>query len=121
MKLDIKDDPRCFSPTETVTLKDFGTIVLEPNEQLTFETEEGKRHDLTRKEWGWYLSNSVNASLKGQGYKTALVMSLFAGEPRIFINVVEEDKLDIFFDYIEKNKTKLICWLDEWADTSARG
>lgn len=115
MKLDIKEIPREFKPTTEITLKDFGTVFLDTDEQLTFETGTGKRHDLTRKEWGWYLSNSVNASLKRQGYKTALVMSLMPGDAKIVVNLVEDDKVDEFLTYIEENDSRVISWLDEWA------
>ncbi|NDV27182.1 hypothetical protein [Desulfovibrio sp. JC010] len=115
MKMDIKETPREFKATPKVTLKDCGTIFLDADEQFTFETETGKRHDLTRKEWGWYLSNSVNASLKKQGYKTAIVMSMLTGVPKIVVNLVEEDKVDEFLAYLEQNDSRVISWLDEWA------
>ncbi|WP_027720763.1 hypothetical protein [Maridesulfovibrio zosterae] len=118
MNFKIKSEPRLFSPVDGLKIKDYGEIIFSNDEQITLKSEEGKSHDVTRKEWGWYLSNSVNASLKKQGYKTAVVMSLIAGEPRIFVNVVEKDKLDIFYKYLEENETKIICWLDEWANTA---
>ena len=90
MDLDIHEPPREFTPLEGITLKDMGDILLKTDEQVTFLTESGKSNDMVRKEWGFYLSNSVNANLKGQNFKLAIVQSFASNPPRIYLNLVEK-------------------------------
>lgn len=114
MKTEFKAVPREFSPTEGLTLQDMGDVMLGINEQVTFRTESGKPNDVTRMSWGYYLSNSVNRSAKKNGFKTALVVSRMTPAPRLFINLVEQDKLAEYAAYLESNQSEVVVWLDEW-------
>ena len=114
MKTDFKAIPREFSPTDGLILKDMGDVMLGNNEQITFRTESGKCNDVTKMTWGYYLSNSVNWTAKKQGFKTALVVSRMESVPRLFINLVEKEKLDEYGVYLEKNHSEVVVWLDEW-------
>lgn len=114
MKFKVNEPPREFSPLDTITLKDMGTVVLDENEQLTFQTASGLTNDITQKEWGYYLSRSLNHNLKQQGFKTALVMSYASLPPRLFLNLVEVAKLEEFKQYLKSNQSQVVCWLDEW-------
>ncbi len=116
MKLDIHEPPRKFSPLESVELKDMGTIVLAENEQVTFETDSGKSNDFVRKNWGFYLSNSLNSTLSKQGFKTAFVVSYTSESPRYYLNLVEIEKMDEFQEYLKEFNSKVVCWLDEWQE-----
>lgn len=116
MKIDLKENGRCFNPACDINLRDMGFIELENDEQITFTTASGKTNDIVKKEWGFYLGNSLNWNLKKQGFKTALVSSSFSGEERIYINLVEIEKVDIFNDYLEKYQARIIQWLDELKD-----
>ncbi len=114
MDLDLRTTPRSFSPAPGLTLHDMGAIHLAPEEQLTFTTETGKRNDLIRKSWGYYLSNSINHTLRQQGFRTALVLSRLSPQPRLFLNLVEEEKLHEFLEYLQANQAEVLCWLDNW-------
>jgi len=117
MKQDLHEPPREFSPYPGIVLRDLGDVWLAPDEQLTFRTPSGAGNDIVRKEWGFYLTNSLNATLRSQGLKTALVAS-GAGEPRLYVLMVEARKLDAFESYLAQSGMRLIVWLDEWAATS---
>lgn len=114
MKINIHKNPRKFKPIPTIELKDMGDIILEENEQITFKTRSNKTNDITRKEWGFYLTNSINHTLKSQGLKTALVFGINELGARFYINLVEIKKMDLFNEYLKKFNSRVVCWLDEW-------
>ena len=111
VKINIHKKPRLFNPTKGVKLRDMGNIFLGKDEQMTFFTKSKKHNDVTKKEWGFYLSNSVNHNLKSQGFKTAIVIGDEDG--KIFINLVEIEKIDVFIKYLKRHKIRVLCWLDE--------
>ena len=114
MRVNLRDVPRTFCPLEGITLHDVGDVVLGEDEQLTFTTESGKRNDIVRKEWGYYLSNSLNATLKREGFKTALVVSYASTPPRLYVNLVEVEKMVAFTEYLQEFSAAVVCWLDEF-------
>ncbi len=113
MKIQLRRRPRSFSPIADISLKDMGTICLADNEQLTFATKSGKTNDIVKKEWGFYLSNSLNVNLRRQGFRTALVISLASGDPRLYLNLVERSEMCSFRAYLKKYDARVLCWLDE--------
>ena len=114
MKIYQKSLPRIFNPIKGITLKDMGNIHLNCDEQITFVTDSLKSNDVVKKEWGFYLSNSLNSNLKLKGFKTALVESSFNDTKTLFINLVEIEMIDKFHDYLKTYNCRIICWLDEW-------
>ena len=111
LKLDLLDKVRVFS-VKGHEIKDLGKILLDNNELVTFKTPSGKNFDFVAKEWGFYATPSMNDRLKKEGFKTALVVNEI---DQLFIMAVEEDKLDIFSEYLKKNQdNKVICWLDDF-------
>jgi hypothetical protein len=113
MKLFIKDQPRIFHVSD-VSMKDYGKVFLESNEMIALITNDGKECDIAAKEWGFYLTPSINVRLREQGFKVALVKNK---EGKLFINAVEKDKMELFETYLVDNQTSsIICWLDEWLE-----
>jgi hypothetical protein len=111
LKFDLLDKARVFS-VKGHEIKDLGKILLDSNELITFKTSSGKNFDFVAKEWGFYATPSMNDRLKKEGFKTALVVNEI---DQLFIMAVEEDKLDIFSEYLKKNQdNKVICWLDNF-------
>jgi len=113
MKFTPIDPPRQFEVSGagvTLKLSDCGRVALEPNEQVTFTTEAGGEYDVTRKDWGFYATPSINGRLKSFGLRGALVMSVFG---RLFLVLVERGKEEAFLAYVEADRQKLLCWLDE--------
>jgi hypothetical protein len=111
LKFDLLDKARVFS-VKGHEIKDLGKILLDSNELITFKTSSGKNFDFVAKEWGFYATPSMNDRLKKEGFKTALVVNEI---DQLFIMAVEEDKLDIFNEYLKKNQdNKVICWLDNF-------
>ncbi len=109
MKLDIKDKPREFGVGDHTT-KDYGRLHFLDGEMVTIVSPSGKECDVTAMEWGFYLAPSLNARLRDQGFKVALVCN---NQGKLFLNAVEIDKKSLFEQYLLEQQSKLICWLDE--------
>ena len=113
MKIHLYEKPRVFHIKEgNVTISDYGKINLEPNELVSFRTPSGSECDFVAKEWGFYPTSSPNNRMKKEGFKTALVRNK---NNKIQLNVVEEDKMDLYKSYLLSHYVplKIVCWLDE--------
>lgn len=119
MRLSLREPPRVFSPLPGLELRDMGDLTLDLDEQVTLRTPSGRTNDIVRKDWGLYLSNSVNANLLGQGWRTALVVSNTSDPPRYYLNLIEVDKMESFLAYLREHRCAVACWLDAW-DAEAR-
>ena len=75
MKFEPKSPPREFEVGYDVkgVIRDCGTMRLAPDEQITFVTDDGGEYDLTRKEWGFYATPSLNGRLAGFNLRAVLV------------------------------------------------
>jgi hypothetical protein len=113
MKLELYDKPREFDQKSGKT-RDYGKILLNEGEMVSFRTASGRDCDVNAFSWGLYIAPSVNVRLKNEGFKTALVLN---EQGRIYINVVEIDKIEEFKKYLKTDqKNTLLTWLDEWGD-----
>jgi len=92
-----------------IALKEVAKIELEDNEMITF-IKDNNEYDFVAKDWGYYATPSINGRLKNFGYKTALVKNSYG---KFYINIVEKEKLEQFYEYIDKEKSEVIEWLDE--------
>lgn len=112
MEIIEKKPPRSFKvgKDQKITLHDVGEIYLEDNELVTFMNDKKMEYDVGRKEWGYYATPSVNDRLKNFGFKTALVRN---AKGQIYIMIVENDKIDIFNQYLAEESNYVLQWLDE--------
>jgi len=114
MLLELKNPPREFAAggRGNRTVRDCGTIQLEPDEMVTFVTPDGRQWDITRTAYGQYVSQSLNCRLPQQGYKVALTRNRLG---RLYIQAVERDKIDLFRERVIEDGHTLLEWLDERA------
>ncbi|MBA2587450.1 MAG: hypothetical protein H0U98_02385 [Alphaproteobacteria bacterium] len=112
MKIIPKQPPGHFNvgTHDNVKISDMGEIFLAPDQQVTFVTESGLRHDFCRKIWGNYATPSINGRLKREGFKTALVES---HNGQIYVMVIEPPFRDKFDAYCQTEKQQVLSWLDE--------
>ena len=110
MKPEFKEKPREFE-VQGVKIKDFGKLTLDKHEMISLVSASGKECDVTAMDWGFYLAPSLNARLRTQGFKTALVQNPLG---RLFLNAVEVEKMQLFQDYLTEQDSKILCWLDDW-------
>ena len=111
MRFDEKRPPRAFEVGfgETIEMLDCGNLELEPNEQVTLTTESGGEYDVSRKDWGFYATPSLNARLEGFGLRGVLVKNRLG---RYFVLLVERGKEELFDRYLEIESLDVVCWLD---------
>lgn len=112
METNFKKNPRLYKVglKNQITIKDCGDISLEDNEQVTFTSKSDARYDFTKKNWGFYATQSINKRLIDEGFKTALVSNRMH---RIYVMVVEIRYLDLFKEYCEIEDQKILIWLDD--------
>ncbi|WP_034602984.1 hypothetical protein [Maridesulfovibrio frigidus] len=116
MKFTKTEPVRIFSPGNDISLSDCGSLNLSVDEQITIVDDNGFKSDLTCKEWGYYLANSINHRILEQGFKTALFSSKLQSPPSLYVCLVKESKIDQFMIYLDKVEARLIMWLDEFND-----
>lgn len=113
MKFEEKRPPRDFrvGKKSDIQMRDCGRVFLAADEQVTFVTPSGKEHDFAAKSWGFYSTPSVNARLRDQGFKTALVRNDRTG--RWFVMTVEKERRAEFEAYVAGEDCRVEEWLDE--------
>lgn len=112
MKFEPELPPRCFRAglQRQIELRDCGRVRLEPDEQITFVTPDGREHDFAAKEWGFYVTPSLNQRLRAQGFKTALVRN---SQGRLYVMTVAHDRMEAFDEYLRQERQQVVEWLDE--------
>ena len=104
--------PRCFKVglNKKMTLKDTAHIQLDANEIVTFKTDANNEYDITRKDWGYYATPSLNGRLSQNNFRCALVKNT---HKQYYIMLVEEGKEEYFYQYLKEDKQQVICWLSD--------
>jgi hypothetical protein len=114
MKFQANDPPRAFRVGKAggIALKDCGSVHLAPDEQVTFRTdgETPTAFDVTRKDFGYYASNSLNGTLPRQGLRPALCVNVEFG--LLYMLFVETGKENAYHAYLDAEGMKHLKWLD---------
>jgi len=112
MLIDEIQPPRAFEigAKRVVTINHTANIELDSNEQVTFVGSQGSEVDVVKKEWGYYLTPSINKRLKKFEIATYLVQNR---KGNIFIMSVENGKDDEFQEYIKYTNQKIIINLSD--------
>jgi hypothetical protein len=112
MRFDQKNPPRRYQVgnAEKFEISDCGSLHLEPDEQVTFVTDTGRELDVTRKDWGFYATPSLNARLEQFGLRTVLIQNTTT--LRYFIFLVEKDRMEAYQKYMDEEGLAVIAWLD---------
>ena len=105
MKLKINKKPRKFNVgIKKVTLKDFGEIYLNNNDQVTFINKKSE-FDVVKKNWGYYATPSINKRLKRFNFRTFLTQNTFKS---IYVMIVHKEKIKEFKKYLKDDKIKIV-------------
>ena len=99
--------------TTKVEIFDCGKMYLESNEQVTFVTSEGNEYDVTKKDWGFYATPSLNKRLVSFSLRGVLVKNRMN---QYFVLLVEKGKEDLFDRYISEEILTIVTWLDSEQD-----
>lgn len=111
MKFHPASPPRIYEVGRSVIvhMQDCGRVHLEPDEQLTFQTESGAEYDLARKDWGFYATPSLNGRLQDFGLRAVMVKNLLG---RYFVLLVERGKEPLFDQYVAVEELQIVTWMD---------
>ncbi|NCY20570.1 hypothetical protein EBX31_01255 [bacterium] len=115
MKFLPQQPPRAFQVGSQgqITIFDHGKIDLQPNEQVTFVLPQGGEYDVTRKEWGFYATPSLNGRLEQFGLRGVLIKN--RGTGRFFVLLVQKEKEVAFEQYCQTENLVAVAWLDSTA------
>jgi|TARA_B110000003_G_scaffold276499_1_gene323331 hypothetical protein len=112
MQFDQISPPRKFTigAKQQFEIMDCGKILLNKNEQVTLTTDSGGEYDLTRKDWGFYATPSLNGRLPSFGLRGVLIKNRETN--RFFVLLVEKGKEPLFDDYCNVENLTVVSWLD---------
>jgi hypothetical protein len=98
------------------TLKHVANLELGADEVVTLVTASGTELDVTRKEWGYYATSSLNGRLRDHGLRAVLAVGMpREGEraERMYLLLVEEGREDVFEAYLAAESMRVAAWLDD--------
>jgi len=93
-----------------IIISDCGSIYLDNDEQVTFRGQDGHEYDVTKKNWGYYATPSINDRLKKFKLSTVLTKNR---KGQVYIMLVHEEKRDLFDEYCETEGLKVLDWPSE--------
>lgn len=117
MKIEETNPPRHFyvGLEKSIQIADCGTIELEVDEKVTFVTPSGTEFDVTRKDFGYYATPSLNARLPAHGLRPALIRN---PSGKYYLLLIEKGRETFFENYLHDEAQAFIAWLDD--DASLR-
>ena len=117
MKIEENNPSRTFyvGLEESIQITDRGAIELEVEETVTFVTPSGTEFDVTRKNFGYYATPSLNARLPAHGLRQALIRNRCG---KYYLLLVEKGRETFFENYLLDEAQAFIAWLDD--DVSLR-
>ena len=88
------------------------SICLEEDEMVTFsENNDNSGYDITRKNWGFYLTQSINQRLSSNGYIVFLIEGKMS-KKKFIVSVINSQKcIDSFNKYIYEEDLAIIAKL----------
>lgn len=117
MRIEHVDPPREFEVGfRGATLKHVANVELGADEVVTLVTDSGTELDVTRKEWGYYATSSLNGRLREHGLRAVLAIGMpREGEQaeRMYLLLVEEGQEKVFEAYLERERMRVAAWLDD--------
>ena len=106
----IKKKNRKFIVKPGITLIHKADIHLRNNEQVTLK-DKNKEIDIVKKQWGYYLTPSINKRLLSFNLNTAIIKNTKTNN--IFVFAIDKNKMRYFKRYAKKENLKVLRWLNE--------
>jgi hypothetical protein len=110
MRIKIGKKPRIFNVNvgdRKIQLNDAAKILLKQNEQVTFKYLNSE-YDVTKKDWGYYATPSINGRLKRFGFRTFLIKNK---KNKLYIFLVHKNKMRSFKKYCKDDYQKIVLEL----------
>ena len=106
----IKKKNRKFETGITnIVITHVADIKLSNDELVTIKVNKKSEYDITRKNWGFYSTPSINKRLLKYGFDSAITYNPNYGT--YFMMIVEKNKKKEFIKYLKSQDMVLITWL----------
>jgi hypothetical protein len=92
-----------------IIMTDKGSVHLNNNEFVTFKFKKSE-FDVSKKNWGYYATPSINGRLKKFNFRTFYCSNSLK---KTYILLVHKDRINEFKKYIKSEKMKIIKELSE--------
>jgi hypothetical protein len=105
----IKKKFRNFKINNSLQIKECGEIYFSQNEMINIKIK-NNNNEITAKNWGFYLTPSINVRLKKNGFKCAIIKNK---QNKFFVCLVinKNKKINTFKKYLKRDKQKLVTFL----------
>ena len=106
----IKKKKRKFKTGITnIEITHVADLKLSDDELITIKVNKKTEYDITRKNWGFYSTPSINKRLLKYGFNSAITHNPKFGT--YFMMIVEKNKKKMFLKYLKSQNMTLITWL----------
>ena len=116
MRYEPVEPPREFEVGKRgMKLRHVADVFAGDDEVVTFKTASGTELDVTRKDWGYYATPSLNGRLLDHGLRAVLTMGVPRDgdeAPRMYLMLVERGHEPDFNAYLEAEHMQVVAWLD---------
>ena len=92
-----------------IVIRHVADLKLKNDELITFKVSNKTEYDVTRKNWGFYSTPSINKRLLKFGFESAITHNPNYGT--YFMMIVEKNKKKEFIKYLKSQDMVLITWL----------
>jgi len=117
MKFFEVNPPRRFNVGNApVELRHTANLQLSPDELVTLLSPDGRELDIVSKNWGYYLTPSLQGRLKRNGMRGALMRNIVTRQ--LFVVVVYLEETESWRAYMSEEDQELVMWLDLPNDSS---
>ena len=106
----IKKKNRKFETGITKTIiTHVADLKLNDDELITIKVNKKIEYDVTRKNWGFYSTPSINKRLLKFGFDSVITHNPYYGT--YFMMIVEKNKKKEFIKYLKSQEMVIITWL----------
>ncbi len=93
---------------KNIQINHIANIHLKSDEQITFISKKKREYDFVKKNWGYYVTPSINGRFKFFKFISCLVENSLSKKK--FVLVVYKEKLNQLKIYLKKEKLKILFW-----------
>ena len=113
MKFFEVNPPRRFNVGNTpIELRHTANLQLSPDELVTLLSPDGRELDIVSKNWGYYVTPSLQDRLKRNGMRAALMRNIVTRQ--LFVVVVYLEETESWRAYMSEEDQELVMWLDDF-------
>ena len=105
--MEIKKKNRKFLVNK-LKINHVANLTLKPFEQITLVSKDKSEYDISKTDWGYYATPSINQRLKENKLDTYIVFNKL--NKKIFIHLVHKKKALRYKRYLKEENLEIITW-----------